>query len=49
MVDALVKALTKDPWQPAAEVPSSSGDERETIDFDHDDPSFPASASPVEG
>jgi HD-GYP domain-containing protein (c-di-GMP phosphodiesterase class II) len=49
MVDALVKALAKDPWQPAAEVPSSNNDERETIDFDHDDPSFPASASPVEG
>ncbi|HEY5185272.1 MAG TPA: HD-GYP domain-containing protein [Actinomycetes bacterium] len=49
MVDALVKALAKDPWQAAAEVPSPSGDETETIDFDHDDPSFPASASPVEG
>ncbi len=49
MVDALVKALAKDPWQPAAEVIGSSGDEEPTIDFDHDDPSFPASPSPVEG
>jgi hypothetical protein len=42
MVDALVKALEKYPWQAAAEADRPLVD---SVDFDHDDPSFTPSHS----
>jgi hypothetical protein len=51
MVDALIEALEKEPWRPAAQVSPSSVVEarQDAIGFDHDDPTFTASVRPVEG
>ncbi len=45
MVDALVKALEREPWRPATEV---APPEEASDGFDHDDPSFTAGAGRVE-
>jgi HD-GYP domain-containing protein (c-di-GMP phosphodiesterase class II) len=49
MVDALIKALEKEPWQ-ATPVPESAVvPQQAAIGFDHDDPSFTTSPTRVEG
>lgn len=49
MVDALVKALTKEPWQPSPAALSEAVVQAESVSpeaFDHDDPSFSPGARP---